>query len=64
MSRLRSPALTLLLTYCFGVLACRWLVLHAFALDGPTATAMVAVPVVQAAALAGWRRLFNGRSPR
>ncbi len=64
MSVLRSPLMALLLSYALGVLACRWLIFHAFALDRPTIAAMLAVPLVQAAALAGWRRLFRGRSER
>jgi hypothetical protein len=48
--------ITLLLTYGIGVLACRWLVLGAFALDGPTLAAMVAIPIVQTAVLLAWRR--------
>ena len=56
-----SLALTLLLTYAGGVLAVRWLVFRAFALDGPTVAAMLAVPVVQAAVLIGWRRWAGRR---
>jgi hypothetical protein len=55
--------LTLLLTYALGVLASRWLVLRAFALDAPTIAAMAAVPVVQAAVLLAWRRWSAGRRP-
>jgi hypothetical protein len=64
MSVFRWPVVTLLLSYCLGLLACRWLILQDFALDRATIAAMVAVPLVQAAALAGWRRLFSGRAPR
>lgn len=64
MSGFRSTVVTLLLSYSLGVLACRWLIFHAFALDAPVVAAMVAVPLVQGAALTGWRRLFTGRSPR
>ena len=64
MSLPRSRFVTLLLTYSLGVLACRWWIFGAFAIDGPTLTAMVAVPVVQAAALAIGRRFFSRRSPQ
>ncbi len=63
MPAFRSLIITLLLTYGLGVLASRWLVFRALALDGPTLAAMVAVPVVQAAVLAVWRRLSAGRWP-
>lgn len=63
MAAFRSLVVTLLLTYGLGVLASRWLVLRAFALDGPTVFAIVAVPVVQAGVLAGWRRWSAGRRP-
>ena len=53
----------LLLTYALGVLASRWLVFRAFALDGPTITALLAVPVVQAAVLTAWRRWSSGQRP-
>lgn len=56
-----STAVALLLSYWVGVLTCRWLVLHAFALDRHTIVIMVVVPLVQAAALAAWRRLTRGR---
>jgi hypothetical protein len=59
----RSTVATLLLTYVVAVCACRWLVFGAIALDGPTIVAMVAVPLVQALAIAGWRRVV-GRRPR
>ncbi len=63
MAVFRSLIITLLLTYCLGVLASRWLVFRAFAIDGPTLVALVAVPVVQAAALAVWRRWSGRRRP-
>lgn len=60
----RRPVVTLLLSYSLGVLVCRWLIFGDFALDRPTLAAMIAVPLVQAAALAGWRRFGYRRSPR
>ena len=63
MPAFRSLIVTLLVTYSLGVLASRWLVFRAFALDGPTVAAMVAVPVVQAALLAAWRRWSGRRRP-
>ncbi len=53
--------LTLVLTYAIGVLACRWLILGAFAPDTAVVVAIVAVPAVQATAIAAWRRLRSKR---
>jgi hypothetical protein len=58
-----NSALTLVLTYVVGVLASRWLVFRAFALDAPAITAMIAVPLAQIAALALWRRRPGRRRP-
>lgn len=57
----RTLVITLLVSYGAGVLAVRWLVLHAFAFDGPAVVSMVAVPAVQAVVLVGWRRVFAAR---
>jgi hypothetical protein len=54
----------LVVTYAVGVLACRWLVLGAFAVDTSVVVAIVAVPVVQGVAIAAWRRLRSGRRSR
>lgn len=51
--------LTLVVSYGVGVLAVRWLILHAFALDGAAIVALVAVPVAQAVVLIGWRRVWR-----
>ncbi|MBP6716475.1 MAG: hypothetical protein KA205_06405 [Acidobacteria bacterium] len=59
---MRSTVILLLLTYIVAVAACRWFVFGAIAMDGPTVTAMVAVPLVQAAAITGWRRIVGRRS--
>lgn len=64
MSRFGSTAVALLLSYWVGGLACRWLILGAFALDRHTVVVMVVVPLVQTTTLAIWRRLFTGRSAR
>lgn len=53
--------LTLLLSFVVGVLATRWLALHAFALDFPVVAAMIVVPLVQAAVLLTWRGWFARR---
>ena len=60
----RALCVVLLVTYVAGVLACRWLVYGAFAIDRPTIAAMLIVPVVQALVLVGWRRLSTRRSAR
>jgi hypothetical protein len=62
MSVFRWPLVTLIVSYSIGVLACRWLIFQDFALDRPTVTAMIAVPLVQAAALAACRSLARRRS--
>ena len=62
MSVFRRPLVTLIVSYSIGVLACRWLIFQDFALDRPTVAAMIAVPSVQAAALAAWRALASRRS--
>lgn len=62
MAILRSTFVTLLLSYVAAVCVCRWMVFGAVALDGPTVAAMVAVPLVQVLAIAGWRRLVGRRS--
>jgi hypothetical protein len=62
MSVFRWPVVTLLVSYALGVLACRWLIFQDFALDRPTVAAMIAVPLVQAAALAAWRSFAGRRS--
>jgi hypothetical protein len=64
MTVFRRPVVTLLLSYSLGVLACHWLIFQDFALDRPAVAAMISVPLVQAAALAGWRRFVSGRAPR
>jgi hypothetical protein len=53
----RRPVVILVLSYSVGVLASRWLIFRDLTLDGPTAATMITVPLVQAAALAAWRRL-------
>ncbi len=63
MSALRRLAILLLASYGIGVLASRWLVFGTFALDRPTVAGMIAVPLVQAALLAGWRQWRRRRQP-
>lgn len=64
MSVFRRPVVILLLSYSLGMLSCRWLIFGDFALDRPAVVAMISVPLVQAAAMAGWRRFVRGRAPR
>lgn len=64
MSVFSRPVVILFLAYGLGVLACRWLIFGDFALDRPTIAAMISVPLVQAAVMAGWRRFAGGRGPR
>jgi len=64
MSVFRRPVVALLVSYCLGVLACRWLIFGDLTLDAPTAAAIVTVPLVQAATMAAWRRFVGGRAPR
>lgn len=59
---LSSPLIPLVLTYFVAVAACRWFVFGVIAMDGPTIAAVVAVPLAQAAAIAGWRRVVGRRS--
>lgn len=54
----------LLLTYSGGTLACRALMFGRLALDGMTVTVMIAVPLIQAAAHAVWRRARSRRLTR
>lgn len=57
----RTLLLTLLASYGAGVLAVRWFNLHALALDGAAIVSIVAVPIVQAVVLIGWRRISAAR---
>lgn len=57
----RPEITTLLCTYVIGVLVVRWVVFRAFALNGPAIATIIAVPIVQAGVLAGWRFWFSKR---
>ncbi len=53
--------ITLVAAWVVGVLATRWILLHAFAIDAATLTLMAAVPLTQAACFLAWRAVFRRR---
>jgi len=63
MSGWRQTFVTLLLSYCAGVLVVRYLTFHVFALDAPVIAGMIAAPLVQTAVWVGWRRFVRRSRP-
>lgn len=62
MTSARGVFTVLVVAWIAGVLATRWILLHAFALDGPTMALMVAVPLMQSAVFLAWRAVARRRS--
>ncbi|GMV22179.1 MAG: hypothetical protein AB7L71_02720 [Vicinamibacterales bacterium] len=57
MTSARGIFFVLVAAWIAGVLATRWVMLGAFALDGPTLALMAAVPLTQAVVFLAWRAI-------